>query len=345
MGNNPNSDSPIFLKSRSRMFGLCLVATSLLLGGFPGTAAVAHAADQGQPTKQTAQESPGKSPRATPGKTPPARFQEGRKLYKPSKPAADPAEKKPAPSDAGQTPGTAPDDGKRLDQPSALDDASDGSTNSKGWTVVLASFSGPEAVEAARQSLEQVSKESGRRDVSIRRTPRGAALVVGSFAAPEAPEAGRTLAEMRAREVGGTRPFASAFLAPPVETLDAGELPELNLANAKRSFGARAKYTLQIGVYEAANRQEAKRAAEKAALVLRQQGEMAFYYHGDSLSMVTVGVFGDADFDKDFRPKSPALGALRQRYPLNLLNGQFPIVERWPGGGERQQQSMLVEVP
>lgn len=223
-------------------------------------------------------------------------------------------------------------------------------TGAGGWSIVLESFQGPTALGEANRRLAEASRDSGRRDVSVRATPRGAAIVAGWWVSPADPGAQAALQAIRSVEVRGERPYFQAFLAPPPQGADPGQLPELNLTGARSVFGARAVYTLQIAVYEAANRDEAKRAAEQAALRLRRDGELAFYYHGPARSMVTVGVFSDRDLEGPGRTPSPALSAVQQQYPLNLLNGQFPIIERPPGakrGGpdDRKQPSTLVRIP
>lgn len=220
-----------------------------------------------------------------------------------------------------------------------------GKAGAGGWCIVLEAFSGPRAMEEAQSRLGEVAAAAGRADVSIRQTARGAAIVAGSYTKPDSPEARADLAAVRKAVVRNEAPFAKAFFAPPEETEDPGLVPELNLLSAKATFGRQAQYTLQIAVYEAAERAKAKRAAEEAALRLRRDGELAFYYHGPARSSVTVGVFSDKDFDARLTPKNPALVALQQRYPDNLLNGQFPIVEKGPGGEERKQPSTLVQIP
>jgi hypothetical protein len=214
-----------------------------------------------------------------------------------------------------------------------------------GWSIVLEVYSGPDALNQAQAALARTAVDSGRNDVFIRTTERGAAIVAGSYDGYDSPRAQADLQAVRARLVNGRAQYGSAFLAPPPGTTDPGRVPELNLETARQTFGSRAQYTLQIAVYEAQKRDEAKRAAEEAALRLRREGELAFYYHGPQRSMVTVGVFGDTDFDRHLRPRSALLLALRERYPLNLLNGQFPIVEKRPGEPDTQQPSMLVRIP
>lgn len=212
------------------------------------------------------------------------------------------------------------------------------------WSIVVDSFAGPDARQQAERRAGVVAEALRRPDVAVRESPRGAAVVVGAYANPTDRAAQADLDRLRAFEVRGVRPFERAFLAPPPERVDPGLVPELNLAEARKTFGRRAAYTLQVAVYESPRRDDAKRAAEQAAVQLRREGELAFYHHGPSRSSVTVGVFSDADFDETLRPKNPAMIALQQRYPLNLLNGQFPIIER-QGDDQRQQPSMLVRIP
>jgi hypothetical protein len=214
-----------------------------------------------------------------------------------------------------------------------------------GWSIVLEVHSGSDSADSARARLAPLSIESGRTDVYIRPTARGVAIVAGHYPATDTPAARADLEAVRNRVIEGKRPFSQAFFAPPRETVDPGFVPELNLLTAKSIFGADKEYTLQIAFYQSKKPDEAKRAAEKAALQLRRDGELAFYFHGKSMSLVTVGVFSDADFDQGLRPKNPAILALQERYPLNLHNGEFPVIMRHPGQAEMKQPSQLVQIP
>jgi len=61
--------------------------------------------------------------------------------------------------------------------------------------------------------------------------------------------------------------------------------------------------------------------------------------------MVTIGVFGRQDYDEINGPRSREILDLIDRYPLNLLNGQFSIIERRPGQPDHEQRSLLVRIP
>lgn len=214
-----------------------------------------------------------------------------------------------------------------------------------GWSIVLEVHSGAGSWERAQRRLGDVAAASGRGDVYLRPTARGTAIVAGSFADPGSAEAKAAIQAVRGRVVEGRRVFAEAFFVPPKEAVDAGQVPELNLLTARRVYGQEAQYTLQIGFYQSKKPEEAKRAAEQAAMQLRREGELAFYYHGPRMSLVTVGVFRDRDFDQSLRPKNPSLVALMERYPLNLHNGEYPVLVREGGGEAVKQPSQLVRIP
>jgi len=217
----------------------------------------------------------------------------------------------------------------------------DGAT---GWTIVLESLAGatPQELQARRLAAMDLLN---RNDVQVRTTKSGSALTLGMYPVATSPDARAALAAVRSASSGNLHPYAGAFFAPPPGAQDPGHIPELNLETARQTFGNRAVYTLQIAVYETSDQLTAKRAAEQAALQLRQEGQLAFYHHGRGRSVVTLGVFSDDDLNAQYQPASPALIQLMKQFPNNLLNGQYPIVERSPTGQTRTQTSMLVRIP
>lgn len=223
----------------------------------------------------------------------------------------------------------------------------EGARESPGWFIVLESHTADGHAETAtRRAAELASVIGASAGVRARVTAKGSAVVCGAFERHDSAQAEAELKRVRGLVVDGAQPFALAFLAPAPETPDIGRLPELSLSTARRTFGAAARYTLQVAVYQSSKDDERKRAAEQAAAVLRREGELAFYHHSPSMSVVTVGVFGDKDFDSFLRPTNPELIALQERYPHNLLNGQYPIVVRQAGQKEgTPQASSLVAIP
>lgn len=228
-----------------------------------------------------------------------------------------------------------------------------GDTGPAGWTIVLAVFRGEERDSAARVMLQRVQSEGGLPEAFSARRNDAVVIGVGDFAGPDDPKARAELARVQELAFGGGRPYQQAFLSPPMQGGMEGLSPKYNLVRAKEIYGDSAIYTLQVGVYgrldlkSATDKDlaEARQAAEAAAFKLRQEGELAFYYHAPQLSMVTVGVFDLTDFD----PQTPGyqsarLRELRRRFPYNLYNGAG-IKQKSKAAGESMQTSSLVALP
>jgi hypothetical protein len=222
-----------------------------------------------------------------------------------------------------------------------------------GWTVVLAVFRGPEREAASAVMLSRVQSEGGLPGAFRVRRGEAVVVAVGDFASPEEPAARAELERVQGMAFGGQRPYERAFLSPPVGQRKEGGFPQYNLARAKEMYGDKALYTLQIGAYGRRDLErpteedlkEAREAAEAAAFKLRQEGELAFYYHSTSMSMVTIGVFGLEDFDPQTPTyKSARLRDVQKRFPHNLYNGAG-IKQRVRGMPERLQPSSLVALP
>jgi hypothetical protein len=218
-----------------------------------------------------------------------------------------------------------------------------------------------ERADLARQSREKTRTVAGLPDAFLEQRGEKLVLAYGRYTGPNAPDAQADLERIRSLEINGGRPFQSAMLAPP-ENAGVGSIPEFDLRNCKKIYGADALYTLQVGVYARTDRkpptqgdlQDFRRLAEEAVVRLRREGEEAFYYHGPNMSMVTVGVFDADAIEQDplGAPAiaSPAVQALRQKHPYNLVNGGAykvrvrGVPENDPAAW-RVQASLLVEIP
>jgi len=211
------------------------------------------------------------------------------------------------------------------------------------WRIVLATISGDNAMDQAREALPNLRAQADLSQARIEQRQDGAAIVYGGYDSAQSEQAQKDLRRIRNIEVQGVRVFGRAFLAPPAAGRT-GQDANLNLANVRQSGDEDALYTLQVGVYESDDRRQAMRAAEQAARVYRQQGEQAFYYHGPNRSMVTIGVFDEDDFDPQTGEMSQTLQALRQRHPHHLYNGQG-VRETLPNGEKRLQSTKLVRIP
>lgn len=222
------------------------------------------------------------------------------------------------------------------------------------WSIVLASFP-REGGEAQASGVLQVVRSTPGLDRAYLDL-RGKSVVVayGSYPSGGDPAAQRDLRRLRDLEIGGRRPFEAAVIAPPPFSGIAGTIPEYDLSTARQRFGVRAIYALQVAVYERGGDkdptpqelQEVRLAAERAAVEFRREGELAFYYHGPRRSMVTLGLFADADYDVQ-RPEreSPLLTLLRQKYPYNLVNGATYLVRVRGQSKATEQPSFVVRVP
>ena len=210
------------------------------------------------------------------------------------------------------------------------------------WAIVVGVYTGMGAFDRAQSAAGRLRESFGLTGARAEPRSNGAVVLVGGYDSPADDRAQRDLARLHEMEIDGATPFRTAFLAPqggPVE----GSFPKLNLANARENHGDGAKYTLQVAVYESEDGREARRAAEEATQAFRRDGELAFYYHGPTKSMVTIGLFGDRDYDPQTGRRSKELRDLQQRFPYNLLNGRTIIERRI--GGKRTQPSTLVQVP
>lgn len=227
------------------------------------------------------------------------------------------------------------------------------SATSGGWSIVL--FTTTNADEA-RDALHIAKTHAGLGSAFAE--VRGKAIVVafGDYPSAMDARAREDVERIRAVKVGDGFPFQRASVAPPPLERLQGSAPEFNLANVKSTPGLGwALYTLQIGAYAHIDNRAPtpselaafRKAAEAAAIQLRREGEEAFYYHGPHRSSVTVGLFGEKDYDvrSPGVGDSPALRALRRKYPYNLVNGATYKV-KLPGQTEsREQPSRVVVVP
>jgi hypothetical protein len=223
-----------------------------------------------------------------------------------------------------------------------------------GWSIILVVFRGEDQADLAKLALAKVQGEGGLPEAVIEKRGAATAIAFGHFTSGDGPDAVAELRRVQEMTVSGQKPYRYALLAPPPNKADPGTIPQYNLSQARVLFGDAAMYTLQVCVYgredldHATEKEltEARRAAEQAALKLRQEGEMAFYYHGPRRSMVTVGVFDSTDFDAEAPTlKSARLKDAMRRHPNNLYNGAGISEKRKGEVKGRLQPSMLVAIP
>ncbi len=241
------------------------------------------------------------------------------------------------------------------DTPLNIPQASSESGETYQWSIILVTVPNQ---QLAGQILSNIRANHGLINAYITKRAERITIAYGSYDGPNDQQAVLDLDRIREIRSDGSRPFASAFLAPPSGESLQGINKEYDLRTVKERYGRGALYTLQLGVYGTDDNsiptpseiKEFREAAEQAVLGLRVEGERAFYYHGPFQSMVTAGVFGTGDFDASTMPatESGRLKELRDRFPHNYLNGmgiRETITTDTGRRVTRLQPSSLVEIP
>ncbi len=235
------------------------------------------------------------------------------------------------------------------------------------WTILCLELHGPACARSARNVAKALETTPGIDAKEVRVVARGdrARIYYGTYyrkvepttrtRAPS-PQLERDLMLLRELvDEQGQRYFLGArrVLAPSPEA----EHPPWDLRNTE------ATYTLQVAVYynDAAMRQR-KRAALEKCRQLRRKGFEAYYCHGQTSSMVTVGAFGpEALLDKDGRVRHIEAGGVQRpvahrycdeiialqarpecRYNLTNDNIEYNIDEN---GRRAPVRSLVVRVP
>lgn len=200
-----------------------------------------------------------------------------------------------------------------------------------GWAIVLDFVGGPAHERSAAQRRLVLAAELDRQDIAIRSRPGGSAVVMGSYASVEDPRAQQDLEWVRSVTQGKAQPFARAYLLPPTnEGAASGDHEEWNLAGIRETReGAGKDLTLQVAVFAGdGDLARARAEAEAFTVDLRRAGERAYFFHGASLSVVTVGLFARNEADATGGPASRAAREAQRAHPLNLKDGRDPIPDR-----------------
>lgn len=239
-----------------------------------------------------------------------------------------------------------------------------GAAGERSWTILIVAYQDDPDLAAANTALERVRGEGGLADAYAELRGKNSVVCVGKYADPASDQAKRDLERVRAIPWKGVKPFAGALLMPPDPEAMTGSIPELDLRTVKQRLGKDAAYTLQVAHYTRPDRKapsdkelrEFREAAEKAAAVLRRDGEEAFYCHLSQSSVVTIGVLTDEDYVatstsergtvKTIKPKeSPKLQAIRQRFPRLLINGQGAKARTTGMDKAQDLRPIVVEIP
>ena len=210
------------------------------------------------------------------------------------------------------------------------------------WSILIQSFDGSGHHEQAQQLVGQMRREAHLPDLWLQKRDNQTHIYRGLYANPTDPAARSDLRQTRMIKLAGKGSLASSQLVP----LGASAQGAADALDLRQHPGV---YSLQIGYYDEDFGKNFRKAAEQAAHALREQDDQesveAYYYHGQHRSMVTIGLFTDADFEQQGvqRVYGRHIKALQGKYPFNLGNGRT-IVQTVGGKSAGEQSSFLVRV-
>lgn len=157
------------------------------------------------------------------------------------------------------------------------------------------------------------------------------------------------------KDLTAAKPLFPRAIVVPLPGKDVGP-PEWNLKNAQGDF------SLLVAVYKddpSRNYYNRKEKALYSCRGLRDKNVDAYYYHGDSTSHVTIGIFGPNSVRMKLSPVTqqleqevldPRIGALRKEFPDLLVNGNTvsqvlrdPRTQRIVR--KQAQQTHLIRIP
>jgi hypothetical protein len=217
---------------------------------------------------------------------------------------------------------------------------------SQTWAIALALVPVDDE-PAAQRMIADIRTRAGLTDARLERRGKAFVAAYGNYNSPQDAHARADLARLREK-------FPGAMLMPPEAPGWTPSNPEYDLGTVRSRLGKWARYTLQVAVYERSDGRdptpeelaEIRRAAEQAAARLRADGDEAYFYHSARRSMVTVGVFAEKDIRTGpMSGESPALQALRAKYPYNLVNGATIKVKTRANPQGAIQSSFVVAIP
>ena len=228
--------------------------------------------------------------------------------------------------------------------------------NQTGWSVLLASVTGPDHKANANAIREEVVRRYPQlNDAYVSTTQRGSVVLVGHFTGPQDPAAQAELKVVKEINEGNARAFPRAMLTRMGAGAEAGPPGPNDLRIVRRSRPNSTLYSLQVAVWSTFGTDELKmsdikRSAETLCRQLRAEGNESYYFHDfdTKTSIVTVGVFGADAYDSKSTLYAPEVEAVMRKFPKHLVNGEellIPVDMRDPTGKTMPQAPRLVEIP
>jgi hypothetical protein len=230
----------------------------------------------------------------------------------------------------------------------------------EGWAILVRSFEGPDARQRAEALRSRMERQLHVPETWVRAEHGQWNVYRGRYGASNEMAARRDLRQTRMLVLDGHRPFEDAALVAlglggvglaRGDGLSGATGDELDL----RSHLSQANYTLQVAFFDEDGGKEYRQAAEAYARQLRQRGEQAFYLHGRTMSLVTVGLFSEQDVPTQrvvgadgvptvSQSYGPRVRELQTRFPHNLGNG-MTLLETSSDGQQREAPSFVVRLP
>jgi len=229
-----------------------------------------------------------------------------------------------------------------------------GGTNRGGdeFSILLASFSGPDHRNQVRQYKTFCERMTGWSDLWVRDEEEGSELLWGQYGSPE--EARSNLKRAKEFRSNAGQPIFAGAVVVPIAGESIGP-PEWDLA------GADGTYSVMVAVFY--NVPEAnppyigrKKFAVQYCRQLRGRGEEAFYYHGTVRSAVTVGLFGPSAVERvrdgakvRLVARDPGIQSIIDRFKFLAVNGRQERIKFYNRSERRveyiPQKPQVVPVP
>jgi hypothetical protein len=177
------------------------------------------------------------------------------------------------------------------------------------FTLYCADYTGPAHVEIANRAKQELAQLSGMRGWYIVHQTDRSTLFYGYYNQIDDANMKRDRAALEALEDRAGDKIIRAAIAVPVDAPDPDAPPEWNLANVRRGdLDTRHFWTIQVGAYK--DSPERKQAAVEAVRAARQSGIDAYYYHGETVSSVCIGVWPQEALRIDGVDQLPGAGGI-----------------------------------
>lgn len=221
------------------------------------------------------------------------------------------------------------------------------------WAIALGRISGEQHRQIAETQKARLVNATGMTDVWTQDEGAVSMVYFGRYESPQDPRAQADMTRWQKLVASGKVKLPVLMLTPVSPGANAsGDVAQFDLRNTAN----RGAYTLQIGYYDETLEKDPRfkgttfrQVCEDAVAALRKEGHEAYYYHGPTRSMVTLGVFRENDIevklDRSGAPiYSPQVEKLRKEFPYNTANG-LTMRETMQDGQKRDLPSFLVRIP